>query len=92
MPLITNPSQGRINYLANTLVRLIQDRIPALGRGAIITAELVNQVRDIVKKNLSLLVGSTFVTAGFLTLLPTFIVTAVNLLGFTAAGVLEGKC
>jgi len=45
---------------------------------------------DILKKNL-ILVGRGFSIAGFLTLLPSLLVGAVNALGFTAAGVLQGS-
>ena len=93
MSLTATPSQRRINNLANTLVRSLQDQIPGLGSTGtmVITARLLNQVRDIIRQNLYLLAGSTFMTAGLLTLLPTLIVTAVNILGFTAGGVLKGK-
>jgi hypothetical protein len=63
-----------------------------LGREVILTRVLLNQVRNILKENLSLLVGSTCITASFLTLLPSLLVTAVNALGFTAGSVLKGKC
>jgi hypothetical protein len=62
-----------------------------LGLGTMITDELVNQVREIIDKNLILLAGSTIMAAGVSTLLPTLIIVAVNTLGFTSAGVLPGK-
>ena len=91
MSLTANPSQRHINNLANALVRYLQDQIPGLGSTMMITARLLNQVRDIIRKNLYLLAGNTFMAAGLLTLLPTLIVTTVNILGFTAGGVLKGK-
>lgn len=75
--------------LANALVRLLP-QIPGLGIGTIITAEVVNRVRDVVGQNLYLL-GSAVVTTGLLNLLPTLIVIAINAIGFTAEGVLRGK-
>lgn len=88
----TTPQQARkINRLANTLALLLQDQIPGLGRGAVVTAQLFRQIKQILSKNLSLIVGGTFLTAGFLTLLPSLLVVAVNALGFTAGGVLKGS-
>jgi hypothetical protein len=72
-------------------VRSLQDQIPALGtRGTIITKEVINQVASIIRQNRILLAGSTFMAAGLLTLLPTVIAITVNILGFTAGGVLQG--
>lgn len=90
MSLTTANESQRIKLLAKTLVRLLQE-IPGLGLGTMITVELVNQVKKIINKNLNLLAGSTLITAGVLTLLPTLILIAVNILGFTSAGVLQGK-
>ena len=87
---VNRDESQRINLLANTLVESLQE-IPGLGLGTIITQELVNQVKKIIDKNLILLAGSTLMAAGVSTLLPTLIVLAVNTLGFTSAGVLQGK-
>lgn len=65
--------------------------IPGLDIGSIITSELLNQVREIIDKNLILLGGSALMAAGLSTLLQTLVITAVNTLGFTSAGVLQGK-
>ena len=90
MSLAANVSQGRINHLADILIQSLQNEVPALTRGAIITARLIEQVREIVRKNIKLL-GGAFLTAGLLTILPSLLVTAVHVLGFTAGGILKGK-
>jgi len=91
MSLEANASdRRRINHMANTLVVLLQTQVPALARAAVITAEIIDRVREIVQQNLILL-GSTLLTAGSITLLPSFLVTAVKVIGFTAGGVLEGS-
>ena len=84
----------RRNISPDTLLQTLTDKIPALGiiiKGAELTRELIDQVTEVIRKNISLLAGSTFITAGFLTLLPTLITVTVNALGFTAAGVLQGN-
>lgn len=78
--------------MTDTLVRLLQHQILGFSNGIAITTELLDRVRNIVRQNLSLLVGSTLTTAGLLTILPSLIVTIVNILGFTAGGVLKGEC
>jgi len=70
---------------------LLQTQVPALARGAIVTTEIINQVREIIKQNLNLLGSTALLTAGVLTLLPSLLVTAVNVLGFTAGGILKGS-
>jgi hypothetical protein len=85
-----------IDLFAATLERSLQDQIPALGtRGTMITKELINQVKEIIRQNqilLLVLAGSALtMAAGFPTLLPTLIAITVNILGFTTGGVLKGK-
>jgi len=86
----TNASQERIGHLAGAIALLVQNQFPALLTGAIITAELIDQVREVIKHNLKFL-GNALISAGLLTLLPTLVVTTVNLIGFTSAGVLQGS-
>jgi hypothetical protein len=90
MSLTAHESQKRINLLTDTLLRSIHAQIPALGiRGTVITRELINQVTEIMRQNRMLLAG-TVLAAGLLTLLPTLVAITVNIVGFTAGGVLHG--
>lgn len=57
----------------------------------VMIAALLNQVRAFVQQNLNKLVGRTLIMAGGATLLKTFMVIVVNILGFAAGGVLPGK-
>ena len=88
------PSPGGGNpgpqIVVDALTRLIRDQFPAIVSGAAISAALVRQVLDVVQKNLAILLGGALTTAGLAVLLPSLAVVLVNLVGFSASGVVAG--
>lgn len=79
----------RPQAVVDALTRFIQNQFPAIVSGAAISAALVRQVFDFVQQNLAIL-GGVLTTAGLAVLLPSLAVALVNLVGFSASGVVAG--
>ena len=92
--ILRNPPRGvedpRPQVVVDALMHLIQNQFPAIISGAAISAALIQQVVDFVKKNLAIL-GGVLTTAGLTILLPSLTVALVNLVGFSASGVVSGS-
>lgn len=92
--ILRNPPRGvedpRPQVVVDALIHLIQNQFPAIISGAAISAALIQQVVDFVKKNLAIL-GGVLTTAGLTILLPSLTVALVNLVGFSASGVVSGS-
>lgn len=78
------------HIVVDALTRIIRDQFPAIVSGAAISAALVHQVADFLKENLAILLGGVLTTAGLAVLLPSLAVVLVNLVGFSASGVVYG--
>jgi hypothetical protein len=88
-PSLGGAGNPRPQVVVDALTRLIQNQFPAIVSGAAISAALVRQVFDFVQQNLAIL-GGVLTTAGLAVLLPSLAVALVNLVGFSASGVVAG--
>ena len=89
-----NPLRGggspEPQVVVDALTELIQNQFPGIVSGAAISAALIQQVVDFVKQNLTILLGGVLTTAGLTILLPSLAVALINLVGFSASGVIAG--
>jgi hypothetical protein len=85
------PPNVNINAFVDAIMRQALNQLP-LAHVAQISAQLLNQVRAIVRRHALALAGTLFSAAGLAVLLPSLTLVVVNALGFTSSGVLLGSC
>jgi hypothetical protein len=88
----SNPGPGGDGppHFALLLTLLILKEIPIIPAGAVLTAVVIKQIVEVVKKNSSSFLGGVLTATGLAMLLPSLSVLLVNAIGFTAAGVVKG--
>lgn len=81
---------GNPRIVVDALIRQIQDRFPGIVLGAVVSAAVVKQVVEVVKNNISAILSGVLTTAGLVVLYQSLALVLVNLLGFSATGVVGG--
>ena len=91
--LIPSNQRGNPQVVVDAIILMLRDQFPMVISGAAISAALLQQLTkqmvDVVRTNLAIL-GGVLTTAGLAMLLPALAVALVNIVGFTATGVVSG--
>ncbi|KIM36474.1 hypothetical protein M413DRAFT_449173 [Hebeloma cylindrosporum] len=96
------PRGGNPQNVVDGIMRLLHDQIPSIAAGAVVSAMLLKQAVEVLKRNISALVdilknnvsallGGGLIAASLPVLLPSLAVAIVNAVGFTAAGVAKAS-
>ncbi|KAF4615000.1 hypothetical protein D9613_002466 [Agrocybe pediades] len=90
MPDVPAGPPGPGKDIISLILRLLREHIPGFNPLAI-TQVVLDQALAVIKENIHFIIGTLVPTVGVTVLIPSLTVVLVNLLGFTANGVLAGS-
>ncbi|KAF4615001.1 hypothetical protein D9613_002467 [Agrocybe pediades] len=78
------------NIVSDSLLALLREHIPGFDKLAM-TRVVFDRALAVIKENIHLIIGTLLSSVGVVVLVPSLTVAIVNLIGFTADGVLAGS-